>query len=277
MHTESIRMFVSATSEERATQASSRQITSHEEMRSGGPCEDAQSPKTKLRSNEQTSQQSDHLTATLPASAPSDSLLESTPGPEIGVNYSSPSSMSRDSLLVLPVSYVPNKHRMCGSDCRCLCHKQQNIKTPQLLNHLVGNLFLGYAGAPAMQQQCSISTCLQREALSFQLTYYFPSWFTRQAISISMTRTSLGTPSMNLKVRRSVTETSNLFTLSRRGNVEGIRALFDQRLASPDDVIPWGGWSPLHVCGYYDRVKDLVLTRCSLLSTTQDWTSANFC
>lgn len=61
-----------------------------------------------------------------------------------------------------------------------------------------------------------------------------------------MTTTAFGTPNLNLKVRRVVSEMSDLFRLSRFGDVEGCQTLFSKQQASPDDVNPIGGWTALH-------------------------------
>ena len=62
-----------------------------------------------------------------------------------------------------------------------------------------------------------------------------------------MTSTAFGTPALNLKVRRVVSEMSELFRLSRFGDVQGVQTLFSAQEASPDDVNPIGGWTVLHV------------------------------
>lgn len=54
-------------------------------------------------------------------------------------------------------------------------------------------------------------------------------------------------PTLSIKSRRVVPEVNQLFSLSKFGDVEGIKCLFDNRLASSDDVhIRWGK-TALHV------------------------------
>ena len=53
-----------------------------------------------------------------------------------------------------------------------------------------------------------------------------------------MTSTAFSTPALNLKVRRVVSEMSELFRLSRFGDVQGVQTLFSAQEASPDDVNP---------------------------------------
>ena len=134
--------------------------------------------------------------------------------------------------------------RLCSPNCRCICHVQSVFKTPQLLQQITGYLLLGYSGRHILQQQC-IPSCLRKTLKSMQMTYFFPRWFVSRAISISLTNTI--SPTFSIKSRRVVPEVNQLFSLSKFGDVDGIRCLFDNRLASPDDVhIRWGK-TALHV------------------------------
>ena len=135
---------------------------------------------------------------------------------------------------------------LCSPDCSCNCHIQTVFKTPQLLQQITGLLLLGYSGRFILRQQC-ISSCLRKDPKPLQMTYFFPRWFVSRAISFSMSNTMQNTPTLVIKFRRVVPEASPLFSLSKFGDVEGIKTLFENRLASPDDVHIWGGWTALHV------------------------------
>ena len=134
--------------------------------------------------------------------------------------------------------------RLCSPNCMCSCHVQSAFKTPQLLQQITGYLLLGYSGRHILQQQC-IPSCFRRTLKSMQMTYFFPRWFVSRAISISLTNAI--SPTLSIKFRRVVPEVNQLFSLSKFGDVEGIRSLFDNRVASPDDIhIRWGK-TALHV------------------------------
>ncbi|KAK0512762.1 hypothetical protein JMJ35_004779 [Cladonia borealis] len=106
------------------------------------------------------------------------------------------------------------------------------------MREITGYLLLGYSGRHILQQQC-VPSCFRRTLKSMQMTYFFPRWFVGRAISISMSNTI--SPTLSIKSRRVVPEVNQLFSLSKFGDVEGIRFLFNNRLASPDDVhIRWG-------------------------------------
>ena len=134
--------------------------------------------------------------------------------------------------------------RLCSPTCRCRCHVQSVLKTPQLLQQITGYLLLGYSGSHILRQQC-IPSCLQKTLKSMQMTYFLPRWFVSRAISISISNTV--SPTFSIKSRKVVPEVNQLFSLSKFGDVDGIRRLFDNRLASPDDVHVRGGSTALHV------------------------------
>lgn len=148
--------------------------------------------------------------------------------------------------IAIPVSPMNISRNAC-SKCACACHRKQNLRTPAILTKVAGNMMLGYNGSIIFQQRCSVTACRKRSDRSPQISYYFPSWFVQRAITLSMTSTAFGTPTLNLKVRRVVSEMSELFRLSRFGDVQGVQTLFSAQEASPDDVNPIGGWTALHV------------------------------
>lgn len=154
--------------------------------------------------------------------------------------------MPRQIPVVVPTSTITNSNA-CWSDCACSCHRRQNFKTPTILSNIAGNLMLGYNGSMVLKQRCTVASCRKCSDKSPQISYYFPSWFVQRAITLSLTKTAFGTPTLNLKVRRVVSEMSELFRLSRFGDVAGVQALFSAQEASPDDVNPIGGWTALHV------------------------------
>ncbi|KAK4205109.1 hypothetical protein QBC40DRAFT_271721 [Triangularia verruculosa] len=147
-------------------------------------------------------------------------------------------------VLVLPVSRSTGKQVSCESPCHCACHRRHALRTIPVLQQLVGRLFIGYSGLSVRRQQCNLSTCQQRETRETTITYFFPRWFVDRALSVAFSQ-SMGTPTLNLKLRRSCSETDRLFMLSRCEGVEGTKEMFSARAASPDDIDHRGGWTPL--------------------------------
>lgn len=139
--------------------------------------------------------------------------------------------------------------RTCPPECQCTCHLQTFWKTPKYLQQIVGYLLLGYSGHHPMQQEQCISSCLRKQSRPTHVTYFFPRWFVSRAISFSISN-AVHTPTLDIKLRRVVPESSQLFSLSRFGDVQGVKTLFDNGLASPYDIHFRGGWTALHVCIY---------------------------
>ena len=154
---------------------------------------------------------------------------------------------SKEAPLAIPVSWQQGRRIECSSDCKCSCHTQQNVQAYASLGNILGRLFLAYSGSSILRKPCNLSTCSQQNAKSIRLTYFFPRWFLNHVITTTFSTSRLGTPNLNLKVRRIVPETSRLFALCMAEGVEGIQRLFVSREASPDDIHYRGGWTPLHV------------------------------
>lgn len=152
----------------------------------------------------------------------------------------------RKDLLSLTVTKTDMATRGSSSGCPCPCHVRSSWKTPRLLQQITGYLLLGYSGRSVLWRNC-ISSCLHSDSVSTQMTYFFPRWFVNRAVSFALSSDNLGAPTLNIKVRRVVPEASQLFSLSKFDDIEGLQALFDRRLASPDDVHFYGGWTALHV------------------------------
>ena len=167
--------------------------------------------------------------------------------PIAGDAVSKPTQFGSDqSVFSISVRAKLKRARSCAPTCPCSCHSKTTVRTPQLLQRLTGRLFLGYTGTPYFRTKC-LPLCSQGESTAFNMTYFFPKWFFEKAISLSVTEGIFGTPNLNLKIRRLVPEMSLVFTMSRYGDVEGLKELFMQRQASPDDVHIRGGWTALHV------------------------------
>ena len=151
-----------------------------------------------------------------------------------------------DNLFVLPVRRKPAEAlSLCGNSCLCHCHLRHKYQAFSILDRVIGRLFLGYSGPSLRRQQCNLETCRQSGDKSTQLTYFFPRWFFDKVLTVSLVA-GVGAPSLNVKIRRTVPETSSLFGLSRVEGVAGIQHIFEASTGSPDDIDPRGGWTPLH-------------------------------
>lgn len=135
----------------------------------------------------------------------------------------------------------------CTPWCSCLCHKESSIRTPQLLDRIIGTLFVGYSGLPRSMPQCNQKSCHLRAQPRAYATYYFPRWFLSRVVLFMMTYTPLAGPVATLKVQRTVPGSADIFTFAKNGDVARMKSLFENGLASPHDVHAESGVTALHV------------------------------
>jgi len=77
--------------------------------------------------------------------------------------------------------------------------------------------------------------------------YYFPKWLLNRAICIALINSV--EPTASLKIPCIIHPEAEIFEFTASGNVEGIKKLFEERKASPNDIK--GDYirrSILHVC-----------------------------
>jgi hypothetical protein len=136
----------------------------------------------------------------------------------------------------------------CDSHCHCACHKVRRGRSPHMLDKLLGVIFWTYSGLATTRQACDASTCLRKGDFAMQISYFFPAWYIKKAIIFTCKTMPLGGPVISLKTVRVIAHCAPIFHMIHVGDVDGIKALFRQGLASSLDVghKKWG--TPLHVC-----------------------------
>ena len=145
--------------------------------------------------------------------------------------------------------------KKCPSRCPCVCHSTRRYKVPAMMEHVTGQLFYGYSGKPLLSQKCSFSGCLEQKSTNSRMTYFFPRWFMNRIMSLNLQIDNFGSPSFNLKTRRAVPEMSQIFTLSRLGDLEGLQGLLGSKLASPSDIHCELLCTPLHFAVDHGQVE----------------------
>lgn len=136
----------------------------------------------------------------------------------------------------------------CGALCACQCHVKYQARTPKWLQSTIGTLFYNSVTTPAISvRPCTFGGCKRlAPSASSKLTYYFPSWAIRTALSWSSCKDLTDGSRCMLEMPREVSPTSPCWTAIKRGNIAGIRSLLSDRLMSPYDI-DQNGWSVLHV------------------------------
>lgn len=136
----------------------------------------------------------------------------------------------------------------CHTGCKCVCHSSSKVATPQFLDRVLGQLFVGYAGLPLLSAKCDIQDCAKRESARVSVEYWFPLGFCWSQIM----RLQLGYqpnigPQMSLGTLRQVPDSAPCVTFALNGNIDGLKDLFTRGLASPRDVSTTRGYSILRV------------------------------
>ena len=138
-------------------------------------------------------------------------------------------------------------HFPCKDNCTCVCHRRRTWRTPRLLDKLLGTLFLGYAGFPYVTPQCDNEKCIQRLSLTGLITYLFPSWLLARAVVLASRLSSTNGLEFSLRIPRVISATAPIWNFCQVGDIDGVKGLFQQGLASPLDVGCWNGFTPLTV------------------------------
>ena len=130
----------------------------------------------------------------------------------------------------------------CPSNCSCTCHKFHTFRSPPLFNLVIGDLFVGYSGNPSRGtfQRCTEVNCLSHTTFRATVHYIFPAWFLAKAIVARVTIQSLGEIRAALEVQRIVPDSSEILRFARLNDVDGVKQLYRNGLASPHDRGPEG-------------------------------------
>lgn len=134
----------------------------------------------------------------------------------------------------------------CKRACGCACHSVYRLRSPSLLQSILGSLLVKSNGLYYLTQPCNEFNCHRNPSASVRISYRFPEWFLNRMISSTISTNRLSGPQLSLIVPRVVANTSDIFFHAFAGNIDGIARLFDSGLASPCDISEKYGFTPLH-------------------------------
>ena len=137
----------------------------------------------------------------------------------------------------------------CNSYCKCVCHSTWTFQSPNLLQEILGGVFVGYSGYPFynITQRYTEIGCLAQRKFFTSVHYQFPGWFLEKAVTISVI-SMCDTIRASLTIRRILPHNAEIFRLVQLGDVNSLKSLFGMGLASPNDST-LDGQTALHV-GY---------------------------
>ncbi len=146
-------------------------------------------------------------------------------------------------------------HRVpCRNWCPCACHVQRklNVRVPGLMEALLGKMFIGYTAMPAWNSPCDFRGCRDRQTSYVTMEYWFPWWFLMVNLRLQLKYMPNAGPQMQLSSIRRVPDTAQSISFAMNGDIEGLRHLFSQGMASPRDVSDSRGYSLVRVSPAYD-------------------------
>ncbi|KAA6408740.1 MAG: hypothetical protein FRX48_07083 [Lasallia pustulata] len=134
-------------------------------------------------------------------------------------------------------------------------HKQPNT------TESIG-LFVGYAGMPLLTLKCDSDACEKAQTPHISLEYWFPMGFVwSQIVRLQLGFLPNVGPQASLSTLRRVPDSAQCVNFALAGNIQGLKELFKNGMASPQDVSSTRGYSLLRWALYgkqYDTVKFLV-------------------
>ena len=135
----------------------------------------------------------------------------------------------------------------CSQWCDCPCHTYTRTSTPQTLQAVLGGLFIGYTGFPALTPECANEKCRRSSEAFLQVNYYFPSWFIARAVSVAMSVQNSKLPKFSMRVLNLRHLYDEIFQAALVGNADTVSYLLLSGQASVKDISSDSGHSPLHV------------------------------
>lgn len=146
----------------------------------------------------------------------------------------------------------------CHATCHCSCHSVQDKKSPSFMNRMLGQLFIGYSGLPFLSSKCDSSACVRGQIPTVNAEYWFPLGFCwSQIVRLHLTYEANTGPSFQLSTLRRVSDSAQCVHFALNGNIDGLKSLFSQGVASPRDVSSTRGYSLLRVSGSYFCCENL--------------------
>jgi ankyrin repeat protein len=120
------------------------------------------------------------------------------------------------------------------------------MASPNILSRVLGQLFVDFAGLPFLNQKCNLETCIKSRSSKFSVEYWFPMGF----LSSAIVRLHIGyQPNigslLQLDTIRRVPDTAQCVSFALNGDIDGLKYLFSNGLASPRDVSTTRGYSIL--------------------------------
>ncbi|KAL9022524.1 MAG: hypothetical protein Q9185_000234 [Variospora sp. 1 TL-2023] len=134
----------------------------------------------------------------------------------------------------------------CSSNCRCACHIFKRSSTPTVVDSILGQMFVSYAGIPLLNEKCDVTECDKSQIPYVNMEYWFPlGLFWSQIVRLQLGYQSHLGPQVSLSMLRRVPDSAPCVKFAVDGSIHGLKDLFKRGLASPKDVSSTRGYSIL--------------------------------
>lgn len=137
------------------------------------------------------------------------------------------------------VSEYQQASSACPLGCICKCHAPRRFKV-SLYDHLLGSFSITVSAASRSKSLCTETSCSQRLMSIARVTYRLPSWFLGRILYLSVIMQPQVGLNTSLETLRIVPDDADIMRLAKIGDLEGVRPLIEQRLASPLMQMPLG-------------------------------------
>lgn len=132
--------------------------------------------------------------------------------------------------------------RSCDVHCKCTCHKKLRIRSPKILDDILGSLFVGYNASPWSVEKCDDTSCQQR-ARKLCYTYTFPKWFLNGIVHMTMAYATLRGPELLIRIMRVRSDAEQIALIIRhyrhhKTGLDTIKYMLMNGEASVLDVFP---------------------------------------
>ncbi|KAF2838004.1 hypothetical protein M501DRAFT_163004 [Patellaria atrata CBS 101060] len=155
----------------------------------------------------------------------------------------------------------PNK---CSTWCPCACHAKRKPKVTELgiVEKVIGKMFIGYAGLPFLNKKCDFRGCRHQRAPTVIMEYWFPWWFVAMNVKLDFKYLPTVGSQFQVTTSRRVPDNSQSIAFVMQRDIDGLRYLFNNGLASPRDVSDSRGFTLMRWALYgewrYDVVQFLI-------------------
>ena len=150
------------------------------------------------------------------------------------ITFNSPNACS----IVGIRAHLPSlQQHYCNSSCGCNCHESHYFRSYPLFDKIIGSLFVGYSGFPGgFYQKCSSTLCTAQQHFQTRICYFFPTWLAENMLDLMYMNSSAQGPCISLTVRGVHKTGSEIYRCIVHDDVDGLRSLFDNGHACPNDI-----------------------------------------